>query len=228
MVLLTVGRAEENNHAISPADLARELDLSRSALESHLHALIKGNQLVLNAEGMLALAPNGRDQARTLLRRHRLTERLFTDVLGLDWANAHQEADRLEHIVTPEAEQNLASQLGNPDTCPHGNPIPDLLGTVPASTAMPLSDCPPATRATIVRIGLETPAALQHLAALGLLPSVQVEVEKKAPFDGPVLVRVGRAHYALGRDLATRIWVAHRGEPGQPRARFGRGRAARK
>ncbi len=207
MILLTVARAEENHHAISPADLARELSLTRSALESHLQPLIKANRLIVNAAGVLQLADSGRHQARTLLRRHRLTERLFTDILGLDWANAHQEADRLEHVVTAEAEQNLASQLGDPDTCPHGNPIPDPSGTVPASTATRLSDCLPSTRATIVRIGLETSAALQHLAALGLLPSVEVHVEKKAPFDGPVLVCVGRAHYALGRDLAARIWV---------------------
>ncbi len=59
----------------------------------------------------------------------------------------------------------------------------------------------------ITRIADETPASLQHLATLGLLPDVEIEVENKAPFGGPVLIRVGRAHYALGRDLASRIWV---------------------
>ncbi len=78
-----------------------------------------------------------------------------------------------------------------------------------------LSECLPSTHATIARISLETPAALQHLATLGLLPSVELEVEKRGPFDGPVLVRVGRAHYALGRDLAARIWVERTAkEPG--------------
>lgn len=207
MILLTLARAEENNRALSPNDLAHELGLSRSALDTHLRALLKRNQLVTSRTGALGLTDSGRDQARTLLRRHRLAERLFTDVLGLDWAHAHEEADRFEHIVTAEGEQQLASRLGDPDTCPHGNPIPDAHGILPQPASLPLSECPPSSRATIARIGLETPAALRHLATLGLLPSVQVEVEKRAPFDGPVLVRVGRAHYALGRDLAARIWV---------------------
>ncbi len=215
MILLTLVRAEENNRTLSAADLARELNLSRAALELQLHPLIERNQVIASPVGLLTLSESGRRDARSLLRRHRLTERLFTDVLGFDWAHAHEEADRIEHVVTAEAEQQLVNQLGNPDTCPHGNPIPNAGGAVPQSASLPLSDCPPLTRVTITRIGLETSAALQHLATLGLLPSVEIEVEKRAPFDGPVLVRVGRAHYALGRDLASRIWVTRKiQEPG--------------
>ncbi len=203
MVLLTLARAEENSQTLSAADLSAELDLPREQIKEQCSTLV--------AQGFLTdagtLTDSGRARAHALLRRHRLTERLFTDVLGLDWARAHVEADRLEHVVPPEAEQQLADQLGDPDTCPHGNPIPAAGGAPAPSTAEPLTACAPHTRATITRIGLETPAALQHLAALGLLPSIEIEVEKKAPFDGPVLVRVGRAHYALGRDLARRIWV---------------------
>jgi DtxR family Mn-dependent transcriptional regulator len=215
MILLTLARAEENGRLLAPSDLAHELGVAGSGLARHLAPLIKGHQVVADQAGRLVLADSGRDQARTLLRRHRLAERLFTDVLGLDWAHAHEEADRFEHIVSAEAEQQLASQLGDPDTCPHGNPIPDASRVVPPMATVALSDCPPSTCATITRIALETSAALQHLATLGLLPSVEIEVERRAPFDGPVLVRVGRAHYALGRDLAARIWVTrtHK-EPG--------------
>jgi DtxR family Mn-dependent transcriptional regulator len=207
MILLTLARAEENGRTLAPMDLARELYLSRSVLDTHLRPLLRKSQLVVSQTGALELTDSGRDQARTLLRRHRLAERLFTDVLGLDWAHAHEEADRFEHLVTAETERQLARQLGDPETCPHGNPIPDAHGITPHSASLPLSECPPRTRATIARIGLETGAALQHLATLGLLPSVEIEIEKRGPFDGPVLVRVGRAHYALGHDLAARIWV---------------------
>jgi DtxR family Mn-dependent transcriptional regulator len=149
----------------------------------------------------------GRQRAHTLLRRHRLAERLFTDVLGLDWAHAHAEADKLEHMVSPEAEAALANRLGDPETCPHGNPIPGTGQACVRSLARPLAECPPLTRAMIARIGLETAPALQHLATLGLLPDVEIQVENKALFGGPVMVRVGRAHYALGHALASRIWV---------------------
>ncbi|MGE5262298.1 MAG: metal-dependent transcriptional regulator [Acidobacteriota bacterium] len=207
MILLSLVRADENAQVAFPNDLARELELSRATLDSHVGALVAAG-LVTNASGgMLALSPSGRHRAHALLRRHRLAERLFTDVLGMDWAHAHAEADKFEHMVSAEAEAALATRLGDPETCPHGNPIPGAGQASMHSLARPLAECAPVTRAIIARIGLETPAALQHLATLGLLPDVEIQVENKVPMGGPVMVRVGRAHYALGRDLASRIWV---------------------
>jgi DtxR family Mn-dependent transcriptional regulator len=203
MILLTLIRAAEIQRALSPADLARELNVP---LASHLQSLISQSLILSNSDHTFALTDAGRARARALLRRHRLAERHFTDVLGLDLARAHAEADKLEHSLSPEAEATIAAQLGEPDTCPHGNPIPGARGeTTRASKS--LAECAPHTAATIARIALETPAAIQHLATLGLLPNVEIEIENHAPFAGPVLVRVGRAHYALGRDLANRIWV---------------------
>lgn len=207
MVLLTVARAEENGRRITTDDLVRELGLPRPILAILMGPLLEQSILRSFPDGTLSLTETGRSRALALLRRHRLTERLFTDVLGLDWAQAHEEADRIEHVVSPAAEHRLAVRLGEPDTCPHGNPIPSANGDWEHSSLFLLADCTPGTRATIARIGLETPSALRHLATLGLLPDVEIEIENKAPLGGPLMVRVGRAHYALGRDLAARIWV---------------------
>jgi DtxR family Mn-dependent transcriptional regulator len=210
MILLTLARAEENNRALFIADLARELEF---APESPLRALVEQSLVRADASGAFALTDAGRDRALALLRRHRLAERFFTDVLHLDWARAHEEACKFEHIVSREDEQQIIGALGEPDTCPHGNPIPPRRARRRArhrrgfGSPLSLADFAPLTCATIVRIAIETPAALQHLATLGLLPNVQIVVENRAPFDGPILVRVGRARYALGRDLAARIWV---------------------
>ncbi len=207
MVLLTLARAEENARSLEWGDLARELGQPRSALDLPFAVLANQGMVCLSPSGTFALTDSGRERALTLLRRHRLTERLFTDVLGLDWASAHSEADKFEHVVSPEAERQLATRLGDPETCPHGNPIPPGRAEQTPRQALPLARCTPLTRVTITRIALETASALQHLATLGLLPNVEIEIENKAPFDGPVLVRIGRAHYALGHDLAQRIWV---------------------
>lgn len=204
MILLTLVRADENAHALTPAELANTLN---SKSDTPLRALIDQSLVYVDENGKLLLTDSGRERALTLLRRHRLAERLFTDVLGLDWARAHEEADKLEHVVSFQVEEQIASQLGEPETCPHGNPIPGARGESTSSPSISLADCPSQTHATIARIALETPAALQHLATLGVLPNVEIEIENKAPFDGPVLVRVGRAHYALGHDLAARVWV---------------------
>lgn len=204
MILLTLIRAEENARPLSVADLAREFDVPP---EPHLRKLVDQNLAQVESTGRLALTDAGRARALALLRRHRLAERLFTDVLGLDWARAHEEADRFEHTVSAEGEEQLSSQLGEPETCPHGNPIPPARADSSRAASLPITACAPRTRATIARIALETPMALQHFATLGLMPNIEIEVENKAPFDGPVMVRVGHAHYALGRDLAARVWV---------------------
>ncbi len=204
MILLTCIRFEENGRSASPTALSDELNAD---ISNDLAALIDRSLAVVSSSGTIALTKSGRNKARALLRRHRLAERLFTDVLHFDWARAHEEADKLEHTLSTTAEAQLATTLGNPETCPHGNPIPSTEEQAIECRALPLTECASLTNVTIVRIGSETPAALQHLATLGLLPNVEISIENKAPFEGPVLIRVGRAHYALGHNLAARIWV---------------------
>lgn len=205
MILLTLARADENQRLLSTAALADELGVPVAPLIPELNALAAQGALNLAAQ-TITLSDTGHTQGWALLRRHRIVERHMTDVLGLDWARAHEEADKFEHLVSRETAAQLAAQLGDPATCPHGNPIPGADAN-PASNALPLPQCPPHTCASIVRISSETALTLQHLATLGLLPNVQIQIEHLAPFNGPVLVTVGRAHYALGRDLASRIWV---------------------
>lgn len=153
------------------------------------------------------LTPKGERLARTLVRRHRLSERFLTDMLGLDWESAHQEACRLEHVLTPDTEERLAELLGNPDTCPHGHPIPDARGRIPERRLKRLSECCEEERGRIDRVEEDEPQMLQYLASLGLLPEVEVEVKEVAPFNGPLLVKAGGAQYALGREVASRIWL---------------------
>ncbi len=172
----------------------------------------------------IVLTPKGERAARTLIRRHRLSERFLTDMLGMDWESAHREACRLEHVISPEMEQKLAEMLGNPDTCPHGYPIPDENGHMADGEEMkPLCDFEPEEKGCIARVEEEEPKLLQYLASLGLMPDVDVEVREVAPFGGPLLVRIGDAQYALGREVAAKIWT--RKGPGPVRERR-RGRGA--
>lgn len=202
MILLTLARAEENGATLTRDDLARELN---GLPAPDLQPLISQSLISLDGD-TLALTPTGREYARALLRRHRLVERHLTDIVGLDWTRAHEQADQLEHTVSAEEAAALAAQLGDPETCPHGNPIPGArVDAFP--TVQSLAECAAQTRGVIARISTETPDALRHLATLGLLPNVAIVVENQAPFGGPVLVRVGNSHYALGRDLAARIWI---------------------
>jgi len=163
----------------------------------------------------LTLSDEGRRQAAAVLRRHRLSERLLTDVLGLPWDRVHDEAMRLEHSLTPEAEARLTSLLNDPETCPHGGPIPGSDGTEAPRTRT-LDTVPAGTQVRIEQIAEEEAALLRYLASLGLLPKAELSVEEVAPFGGPLLVRVGGARYAIGRDVAAKILVRGDTEP-EPR-----------
>jgi DtxR family transcriptional regulator, Mn-dependent transcriptional regulator len=153
------------------------------------------------------LTPKGERIARTIVRRHRLSERFLTDVLGIDWEAAHREACKMEHAISPEVEEKLAEILGNPSTCPHGHPIPDQKGRIGKQAGKQLSDCVIDERGMIDRVEEEEPQMLHYLASLGLLPDVEVEVKEIAPFNGPLLVKAGGAQYALGREVASKIWL---------------------
>lgn len=170
----------------------------------------------------VTLTAKGERAARTLVRRHRLSERFLTDMLGLDWETAHREACKLEHVLSPEVEERLAEMLGNPETCPHGHPIPDADGCIKeAEGVKPLCDFGADEKGCIARVEEEEPQLLHYLASLGLLPDVDIEVKEVAPFGGPLLVKVGDTQYALGREVASKIWT----KKGRGRGKRGHGPA---
>jgi len=159
--------------------------------------------------GGIVLTADGQQQAIGILRRHRLSERLLTDVLGLPWDRVHDEAMRLEHALTPEAEARLAALLQHPETCPHGGPIPESTATpgTPPPPTRTLDHVPAGVRVRITQVAEEEGTFLRYLASLGLLPQACLTVEEVAPFGGPLLVRLGGARYALGREIAAKILV---------------------
>jgi len=203
--LESIYKLQERGDAVTAATLARELGVSEAVATDILHRLVDRG-LVRHTAEKQELTLEGTQRAATVVRRHRLAERLLTDILGLGWDRSHAEACKLEHVLSPEVEERLAVILGHPETCPHGYPVPgDGASRLPE--AQPLSALLPPSRAIIVRIAQEDGDLLRYLATLGLMPETEVEVEERAPFDGPLMIRVGNAHYALGRQVADQILV---------------------
>jgi DtxR family Mn-dependent transcriptional regulator len=212
--LQAVQRSVDQGRAATTQDVTAFARVPAPIAEAALRELrIRG--LLEAKSDCLALSDEGRRQAAAILRRHRLSERLLTDVLGLPWDRVHDEAMRLEHALTPEAEARLTSLLNDPETCPHGGPIPGSDGIAAAHTRT-LDTVPAGTQVRIEQITEEEAALLRYLASLGLLPKAELSVEEVAPFGGPLLVRVGGARYAIGRDVAAKILVRGDAEP-EPR-----------
>jgi len=206
-----VHRLVAQGKAATPEALASFARSSVADVERALTELRTRGLVAPEDHDRIVLTATGQQQAIGILRRHRLSERLLTDVLGLPWDRVHEEAMRLEHALTPEAEARLATLLQHPDTCPHGGPIPDSEGgTLRATTPVPtrrLDHVPAGTRVRITQVAEEEDTLLRYLASLGLLPQAYLTVEEVAPFGGPLLVRLGGARYALGREIAAKILV---------------------
>jgi DtxR family Mn-dependent transcriptional regulator len=185
--------------------LADEMGVSPPSA-SEMLARLRAAGLVTEAGSPgIRLSEQGEVEGAALVRRHRLSERFLVDYLDMPWDVVHEEACKLEHVLSPEVEARLAAQLGNPRTCPHGHVIPDADGSLVEEELRPLAQLAPGERGVIACISEEDGALLRYLGSLGLVPDTSVEVESIAPFGGPLLVRVGAAQYALGREVAGKI-----------------------
>ncbi len=189
------------------ARLAERMDVSPPTAADMLRRLTEAGFIKVSRKKGVRLTAKGREMAETLVRRHRLWERFLTDVLGFDWDQVHEEACKLEHAISDQVEEKLAAMLGDPETCPHGHPIPGSKAARQPSRDKPLSDLCVGDEAVIAKVVEEEPKLLQYLASLGLLPDAHISIKEIAPFKGPLLVQVAGAQYALGQEVASKIMV---------------------
>jgi DtxR family Mn-dependent transcriptional regulator len=204
--LESIYKLQEEQHPVSTSRLAEHLKLSAPSV-SEMVKKLTGRGLVFQSEKGVCLTDDGKSLAKKVIRRHRLSERLLTDILGFKWDEVHDEACRLEHAISPEMEDRIAESLGFPKTCPHGHPIPDKDGKLIKEKVKRLCDLKSHEKGIIVNVFEEDPKMLKYLASLGLIPDVCVKVEEVAPFGGPLIVCVAGSRYALGREVASKIKV---------------------
>src|ERR1700741_708314 len=125
------------------ARLVERLGLSAPAVSETVNRLVDHGYAELLDDRSLRLTDKGRQVATSIVRRHRLAERLLVDVIGLEWEKVHKEADRWEHAISADVEEKLVALLGDPATCPHGNPIPGSAHTPDTLRALPLTQSAP-------------------------------------------------------------------------------------
>jgi len=154
------------------------------------------------------LTPAGEKAALAVVRRHRLLELYLHQKLGYRWDEVHEEADRLEHVISADLAERLSAALGRPTHDPHGHPIPAADLSLPRTTAQPLAGMRPEQVAVVVSVADRDAAALRELDAVGLRPGARVRLLSIGS-DGALRVRVGDAgDYVLGRPAADAVLVA--------------------
>jgi DtxR family Mn-dependent transcriptional regulator len=205
--LKTIYKLEQDVSPVTTSALAEELGISSASVSEMAGKLAEQGLVTREPYKGMALTVRGKRQALILIRRHRLWERFLTDVLGLSWDQVHDEACRLEHVTSPLVEERLAQLLSEPETCPHGHPMPTAEGKIAVEAGCPLAELTAGQRARILRVPEGDDVLLRYLATLGLKPQAAVQVEAVSPFRGPLTVRVGQARHVLGRELASKIVV---------------------
>jgi DtxR family Mn-dependent transcriptional regulator len=148
------------------ANLARAMQLSAPTVHEMLGRLERDGYITRNADRMVQFTPPGREHAEHMVSRHRMIERFLTDVVGVPWDDVHEEAEQLEHAMTPRFEAYVRASVGDAKTCPHGHPI--RVGERVAG--VPLADCEPGAKVTILRFENEAEDLLHYLTDIGLEP----------------------------------------------------------
>jgi DtxR family transcriptional regulator, Mn-dependent transcriptional regulator len=200
-------RLQQEGGPVSTQRLADELGISGPSVTNmvkRLHDL----QLVSHTRyhGM-ELTASGQRIALEVLRHHRLLELYLKESLGYDWDQVHDEAERLEHHVSKELEARMDSFLGFPTVDPHGDPIPSREGVIASVPATRLVDLDPGDSARVSRVSDRDPDQLRYLGEMGLYPGVEISVEEKLPFDGPIRIAIGDDTHIIGRTLASAVNV---------------------
>jgi len=191
------------------ARLAKHLGVSAPTVTEAIQRLTRGGYVRVGRGKTLALTPKGREIAEVMARRHRLLERWLTDSLGLDWTDAHEEAHRLEHALSPRVEERLAALLGMPSTCPHGNPIPGMAAP-PRVALFPLAQAAEGSTVVVERITEEAEAdkkLLEYLWRNDVRPGRRLQVVEVAPWAGTITLAGEGRTIALGLAAAAKIWV---------------------
>jgi len=196
----------EDDIAVIQARIAERLDVSRPAVSEMIRKLADEG-LVATDSGKITLTDAGQRLAERVVRRHRLAERFITDILGLSWAVAHQEAGRWEHVMSTEVEEAMDAVLGSPTTCPHGNPIPGSRYAEPDTT--PLATVGVGSTFVVDRIPEElefTPGLLDFLEDAMVTPGTPGTVTAMSP-DGTTTVEIDGRTVGIGAFASERILV---------------------
>jgi DtxR family Mn-dependent transcriptional regulator len=202
--------AEEGVPVIQ-ARIAERLGRSAPSVSEMLDRLIEDGYVTRDRR-RLSLTDSGRALAEKVVRKHRLAERLLVDVIGLEWHKVHREAGRWEHVISDDVEARLVELLGDPATCPHGNPIPGSHSPSPSVPTRPLTEAGEGQRVRLLRISEEVELNLGSLTLLdrgGFIPGAVAEVGGRDP-DGTLELTVegGTGAIRVSRELSDRLFVA--------------------
>jgi DtxR family Mn-dependent transcriptional regulator len=199
---------QEASLPLTAANVARAMQLSPPTVSEMIGRLEEDGYISRAADKSLTFTGEGREHAEAIVRRHRLIERFLTDVLGIPWDEVHEEAERLEHAMSPVLEERMMAAIGDAKTCPHGHPI--VLGERERGSL--LADCAVGANVLVLRFENEAEALLHYLRTTGLEPGLKGTVQSSD--EDQVVVASEAGAHTLSRSVAETVSV--RADPAPP------------
>ncbi|MFN2488781.1 MAG: metal-dependent transcriptional regulator [Actinomycetota bacterium] len=207
--LEAVFELEEEGQRILQARIGERLGLAPATVSEGIKRLVAEGYVTVHGARDITLTETGRVVAETLVRRHRLAERMLVDILGIPWHLCHHQAEDWEKVMTPEVEDAILSRLQGDATCPHGNPIPGAPSAIPWSRLQPVAALEVGSGGRLTRLLEDVELdgdVLKYLEEHCLMPGHDVELVDVGP-DGTRTLRVDGRSVALGQRLADNLWI---------------------
>ncbi|MBL8079369.1 MAG: metal-dependent transcriptional regulator [Anaerolineales bacterium] len=201
----------ENGGAASTNDIATRLNIAPASVTGMLQKLASATPplVVYKKHQGVTLTKSGEKVALEVIRHHRLLESFLVNTLGYAWDEVHNEADKLEHVISEDFEARMAEALGHPTRDPHGELIPSADLVMPADESCPLASLRTDETATIRRVSDDDPALLRHLREIGVVPEVKIIVKNYSEFDGNLTIKVEgqKSNVVLGTAVTSQVFV---------------------
>jgi DtxR family Mn-dependent transcriptional regulator len=199
--LETIFWLEEAGLPITGANIARAQQVSPPTVHEMVGRLERDGFIERSADKSLGFTESGREHAESVVRRHRLVERFLTDVLGIPWDEVHEEAERMEHAMSPRLEQSMRAAIGDATTCPHGHPI--IAGA--REPGVPLADVSQGAKVRVLRFENEAEDLLKYLKESGIYPGLEGTLDD--PGEEEVTIDADGQKIALTRSVAETVSV---------------------
>ncbi|MDE2902632.1 MAG: metal-dependent transcriptional regulator [Chloroflexota bacterium] len=193
---------------VGTGELAGQLKLTQGAVTVALQRLQQKGLVDYQRYQGAQLTDEGERHALEMVRHHRLIERFLVEFLDYDWNDVHEEADRLEHVISEEMERRIAAKVSDPTTDPHGDSIPnEALDALQADDARQLTSARDGTAFVVARVRDRDRAVLEYLQEIQLVPGAHARVVRRLPFDGPLVVRIGTDEVTLSQTVSDSVFI---------------------
>ncbi len=192
---------------VSTTKIAEALDVSSASVTNMIKKLAKMGLVRYESYYGAELTDSGKKIALEIIRHHRLLELYLKEVMGYSWDEVHDEAEKLEHHISEQFEDKIAELLNNPTHDPHGDPIPSKDGVMPEIANEPLTEAEIGEQVMLGRVANQDPELLRYLEEIGLIPGIVLEVVKKAPFNGPITIKIEDEELVVGYEIAVNLFT---------------------